>query len=68
MRFITDECVSPAVAAWLVSIGHDVVSVFETARGAQDAAILTQALVEDRIVVTADKDFGEQVFSSAARA
>ena len=62
MRFLVDECTGPAVTRWLSAQGHDVISIFHTDRGAHDAAILTRALAEDRIVVTNDKDFGEIIF------
>ena len=62
MRFIVDECVGPAVAHLLRKQGHDVFSVYEQARGINDDDILNRALIEDRIVVTNDKDFGEKVY------
>lgn len=49
MRFLVDECTGPAVTRWLSAQGHD-------------AAILTRALAEDRVVVTNAKDFGEIIF------
>ena len=62
MRFIVDECAGPTVARWLAAQGHEVFSVFDSARGISDEKILERALAEDRIVVTNDKDFGEHVF------
>jgi predicted nuclease of predicted toxin-antitoxin system len=62
MRFLVDECTGPSVARWLSSIGHDVFSVFDSARGMSDAAILEKAFTENWIIVTSDKDFGEHVF------
>lgn len=46
----------------LVSLGHDVLSAAEEAPSASDAELLSQAVTEDRILVTEDKDFGELVF------
>ena len=62
MRFLVDECTGPALARWLRNHGHDVVSIFEQARGADDDAILHKAFTENRILVTNDKDFGEKVY------
>ena len=61
MRFLVDECTGPAVAQWLRDLGHDVFSVYEEARGKPDDAILQQAVDEDWILITIDKDFGEKV-------
>lgn len=62
MRFLVDECAGPQLAAFLQSTGHDTFSVYGEARGLADEAILTKAFLEQRILVTADKDFGEQIF------
>jgi len=62
MRFIVDECTGPAVARWLQSQHHDVFSVYEQARGLDDEDILQRAIVDNRILITNDKDFGEMIF------
>lgn len=62
MRFLVDECTGPVVARWLRAQGHDVYSVYEQARGASDDTILAQAYVEQRVLISNDKDFGERVF------
>lgn len=62
MRFLVDECTGPAVAQWLRSQRHDVFSVYEQARGLEDDAIIQKAFEDNRILVTNDKDFGEQVY------
>ena len=62
MRFLVDECVGPSVARWLHEIGHDVLSVFEESRGAEDEWIVEKANAEKRIIITNDKDFGEMIF------
>jgi predicted nuclease of predicted toxin-antitoxin system len=67
MRFLIDECAGPALARWLRDAGHDVVSVFETERGASDARVLALAVREKRILVTADKDFGDRVYRAGER-
>ncbi len=58
MRFLVDECTGPSVARWLREQGYDVVSVYEQARGADDAAVLKMAVAEERILITSDKEFG----------
>ncbi len=43
--------------------GHDVLSVFETARGSDDVEVLSMAVTEDRILLTYDKsDFGALIY------
>lgn len=62
MRFLVDESTGPRVAAWLASQEHDVVSIYDMARGATDEDIVQMAYAEDRILITNDKDFGEKVY------
>lgn len=62
MKFLIDECAGPAVAKWLRSQGHDAFSVYDQARGISDDAVIAKAYSEDRILITADKDFGEKVY------
>ena len=64
MRFIVDESTGAAVVQYLREVGHDVVAVAEDMPQADDAVILQQALVEERVVLTNDKDFGELAFRS----
>ncbi len=62
MRFIVDECTGPKVARWLKSLGHDIFSVYDEARGADDQTIIDKADEENFILITNDKDFGELIF------
>jgi predicted nuclease of predicted toxin-antitoxin system len=62
VRFLVDECAGPTVARWLREQGYDAFSVFEEARGVDDEWVINRALEDDRILITADKDFGEKVF------
>lgn len=62
MRFLVDECTGSKVAKWLLDSRHEVFSVFDEVRGMTDDEILTKALVENWILITNDKDFGEMIF------
>lgn len=62
MRFLVDECTGPIVAKWLQSEGHEVLSVYEEARGITDEQIIQLARQENWILITNDKDFGEKVY------
>jgi len=62
MRFLVDECTGPAVAQWLRLQNHDVISVFDEIRGADDRDVIQKAFEQNRILITNDKDFGELVF------
>lgn len=62
MRFLVDECIGPAVAAWLLEQKHEVYSVYEEAPGWDDEAIIQKAYAENWILITNDKDFGEKIY------
>ncbi|PWU08022.1 MAG: hypothetical protein C5B51_08600 [Terriglobia bacterium] len=58
MKFLVDMALSPALAGWLRSLGHDALHALEQQLNrATDAQILTKALGEARVVITADLDF-----------
>jgi predicted nuclease of predicted toxin-antitoxin system len=58
-KFIVDECTGMSVVYFLRKLGYDTMSVSESMPQAIDADILQRAIVEERIVVTNDKDFGD---------
>lgn len=65
MKFLIDMPLSPDLAVWLNTRGHDAIHAanlgFDTA---PDDVILEYAVKEDRIVITADLDF-PRLFSLA---
>lgn len=61
-KFIVDECTGLSVVHFLRRQGYDAIGVSEAMPQAIDADILQRAVVENRIVVTNDKDFGDMVF------
>ena len=59
MRFLIDNALPPRLADLLVAAGCDAVHVRAYGmHAARDEEILARALQEDRIVVSADSDFG----------
>jgi Uncharacterized protein conserved in bacteria len=62
MRLLVDESTGPAVAKWLITEGHEVFSVYDSARGMNDDDVVKKAFDENWILITNDKDFGEQVY------
>jgi len=61
MHFLVDECTGPKVAQWLREQNHVVFSVYEQARGMLDDDIIEKAYIENWIIITNDKGFGEKV-------
>ena len=64
MRFLVDECTGPYVARWLRQEQHEVFSVFDSARGADDDTIIQKAFAENWILVTNDKGSARKFFTS----
>lgn len=62
MKLLADEGVDGRIVARLRSDGHDVTYVAELAPGITDDAVLEMASREGRLLLTADKDFGELFF------
>ena len=62
MRFLVDECTGPKLAQWLVKEGHEVFSVYDNARGAEDEYLIQKVYEENWILITNDKDFGEKIY------
>ena len=63
MRLLADENVPRAAIDLLRHAGHDVTWVRTDSPGISDVQVLAQAVAEDRLVLTLDKDFGELAFN-----
>lgn len=59
MRILADENIPRAAVQKLRKDGHDVYWVRESCPGVSDEEVIRQAVDEQRIIVTFDKDFGE---------
>jgi len=60
LRFLLDMGISYQVAQWLNSIGHDAIHLSnEGLYKLEDYLIIEKAINEDRIILTADMDFGQ---------
>ena len=59
MRFLVDNALSPALATLLEQAGHDALHVRALQlHRSDDETIFDRAAAEDRIIVSADTDFG----------
>ncbi|HEX8325519.1 MAG TPA: DUF5615 family PIN-like protein [Tepidisphaeraceae bacterium] len=62
MNFLADAHVSHLVVAFIQSLGHDCTKASYLRQGLNDEGVLEVAVRENRVLITADKDFGELVF------
>jgi predicted nuclease of predicted toxin-antitoxin system len=62
VRILADENFPGPIIRELRRLGHDILSVKESMRGAGDRDVLARAQEEERLVLTFDKDFGELAY------
>ncbi|MCD4755662.1 MAG: DUF5615 family PIN-like protein [Deltaproteobacteria bacterium] len=58
--FLADESCDFAFVRVLRQVGYDVTAIVEFMSGASDLKVLESAFEERRILLTEDKDFGEE--------
>lgn len=67
MRFLVDENLSPRIAELLSEAGHDAAHVREAgAAGSSDSEVMRIAQAQDRVVISADTDFGALIAQAKA--
>lgn len=64
MRFLADENFPGPIVWELRNRGHDVLWAKEVQPGAKDEDILSRAMVEERVLATFHKDFGQLAFQA----
>jgi len=62
VRFLADENLASSTVEALRRLGHDVAWIRTDAPGSTDEQVLARAGAERRVLLTADKDFGELAF------
>jgi predicted nuclease of predicted toxin-antitoxin system len=64
VRFLADENLALSMVEALRRLGHDVDWVRSDVPGSTDEQVLARAAADGRVLLTADKDFGELAFRS----
>ncbi|WP_166346661.1 DUF5615 family PIN-like protein [Phytoactinopolyspora limicola] len=67
MKLLIDECLSARLCGLLEEIGHDAVHVSDLGLlGKPDTDVMAAAKEDQRVVISADTDFGELLAKSGA--
>jgi predicted nuclease of predicted toxin-antitoxin system len=66
MKLLADENMRRDIVDWLRATGHDVAWISESNPGVSDETILDMANRDERMVLSADLDFGELVIHRGA--
>jgi len=66
VKLLADECCPARIVRALRDVGFDVIYIFETARGSSDEQVASMAIAENRIILSADYDFGEMAVRDRA--
>jgi predicted nuclease of predicted toxin-antitoxin system len=66
IKFIVDAGVGKVIEEWLIQQGFDVVSIITKNPEMSDSEILKLAKIENAIIITMDKDFGELIYKDNA--
>jgi predicted nuclease of predicted toxin-antitoxin system len=65
VRFLVDNALSPEIARGLANAGHEAVHVRDLGlHAAEDEALFDLAAEQDRVIVSADTDFGTLRFAA----
>lgn len=62
IRVLVDESVEQSIIELLRSIGIDVLAASEWFPSVTDDVVLARAVIENRIILTNDKDFGYMIY------
>ncbi len=68
MKFLLDTCISSFAVKKLRDNNFEAVWIPESGSDPGDVAIIKKAYSENRVLVTADKDFGELIFLEKMKA
>jgi predicted nuclease of predicted toxin-antitoxin system len=67
MKFLVDRCAGRSLADWLGSEGHESVYAVSLGPDPGDRALLQRAVLENRILITIDTDFRQNLCTKAAK-